>query len=768
MSFDSLYRFSFYVMLVFSSLVMSVDAPDTRVAMLFPVGVSLACLAAFMTVDRDPRLGLSKNIADLLSLGSIGLLLFEYNNDPDQLLIALGHWLVYLQVVLIFRKKSIEGDWWLLILSLVQVLVGGVVSQSDTVGVILFVWAVVALWVFGLFALEREGVRARTGSKGKGTAGSGRGELYPGVFTLQFLTSSARLTLLTLALGGVIFLAMPRRSAQSKTQGNPANAQHLTGFNDEVELGQLGEILENDDVVMSIELFDQSDRKLESLEQLQGSDGGEPLWRGVTMTTYQRGRWTRQGRKAATFPIIPPNSMRVLDPARPRGFIRQMIKLEANDSTVLFSLRPMLNASLSRRGETGPDLNGLDGSIYIPDSRKGTIDYEVRSYRDTELPQPGENSPSQYRKNLLLNVPDEIRPKLEEIARAVLAKLPQGEDSSIRERAKALEAYLRDSREFGYTLKLDVVDRKIDPVLDFLLNRKEGHCEYFASALTLLLRSVGIHARVVNGFKGGDWNEFANLLSVRQKHAHSWVEYYAGDAPGSDRSPLWLTLDPTPAYERSASVAKVGGFAGNFRQSTDFIRYVWVFYIVGYNAERQTALIYGPARDLIREARRGFLIMSDAAKGIKNRLWKLLTFPSIKSFASRRGFVVSFVMLLILLGFARLIAALIRRVYRWHRGLESESDLIAIGTAHYRRLAALLARYGLERPPAETHEEFARRATLYLAGRGANGEEVSDVPRLVVEAFYQSRFGQLPISDDRLKTIEERLDALEGTLAVAS
>ena len=94
MSFDSLYRFSFSGRLVFSSLVMSVDAPDTRVAMLFPVGVSLACLAAFMTVDRDPRLGLSKNIADLLSLGSIGLLLFEYNNDPDQLLIALGHWLV--------------------------------------------------------------------------------------------------------------------------------------------------------------------------------------------------------------------------------------------------------------------------------------------------------------------------------------------------------------------------------------------------------------------------------------------------------------------------------------------------------------------------------------------------------------------------------------------------------------------------------------------------------------------------------------------------
>ena len=91
--------------------------------------------------------------------------------------------------------------------------------------------------------------------------------------------------------------------------------------------------------------------------------------------------------------------------------------------------------------------------------------------------------------------------------------------------------YLRESGEFSYSLKMDVADPTIDPVEDFLVNRKAGHCEYFASALAMLLRSVGIPARVVNGFKGGDWNDLAQILYVRQKHAHSWVEVYLGEDP---------------------------------------------------------------------------------------------------------------------------------------------------------------------------------------------------------------------------------------------
>ena len=75
-------------------------------------------------------------------------------------------------------------------------------------------------------------------------------------------------------------------------------------------------------------------------------------------------------------------------------------------------------------------------------------------------------------------------------------------------RARALESYLRDSHKFQlFAPAWTSSTRKLDPVEDFLVNRKEGHCEYFASALALLLRSIDIPTRMVNGFKGGDWNE---------------------------------------------------------------------------------------------------------------------------------------------------------------------------------------------------------------------------------------------------------------------
>ena len=63
---------------------------------------------------------------------------------------------------------------------------------------------------------------------------------------------------------------------------------------------------------------------------------------------------------------------------------------------------------------------------------------------------------------------------------------------------------------------------------------------------------------VVNGFKGGDWNELTETLNVRQKHAHSWVEAYAG-LTNPDNAPVWITLDPTPVAERKQSIAQVGG-----------------------------------------------------------------------------------------------------------------------------------------------------------------------------------------------------------------
>ncbi len=298
---------------------------------------------------------------------------------------------------------------------------------------------------------------------------------------------------MTLALGSVIFLVMPRRSAQGHTHSSDPIGRHLTGFDEEVQLGQLGEILENESVVMTIEAYDEIDQRIKP--------GDEPLWRGVTLADYEKGRWHRLKGRSTSFPLISRRG------SAPPHTIRQQIKLEANDSPVLFGLRPILNVAAGSRNE--PALLLDDGTVFRPDLRSGVFDYRVESAADPSSSQPGEVPPGPNRMRNLRAIPEALKARFQAIAGSVVKHIPP---KDVLARARALESFLRDSGQFTYTLHMSVVDRNLDPIEDFLVNRKEGHCEYFASALTLLLRSIDIPARLVIGFKGGDWNGLAQMM----------------------------------------------------------------------------------------------------------------------------------------------------------------------------------------------------------------------------------------------------------------
>ncbi len=746
MRFLAIYRASFYLMLTFATLVLSIDATDDiPFAMLYPLVVAVAGVVAFVTVDRNPRLSPSRNVASLLAVASGLLSYFEYKQDPNLILLAAAHWLVYLQLIKMFLPKTIEDDWFLFLLGLVQVLVGGVMSQSDKVGIALFTWALLSLWVLTLFALHREALRLRVVPTASPAPDRDpvvdRSEPYRGLVDLPFLFSTARVAATTLALGGLIFLAMPRKSSVDNPQSGGSVGKHLSGFDDEVQLGQLGEILENDSVVMSVELFDREGNRHAP------EAGRDYRWRGVSMDRYSEGRWRRPRPHTMGYsPGVPTHQA-------DSRIIRQMIRLEPTDSPVLFSLRPIIQVGGPDR-RNDPEINKSDGSLFRGEPRAVSYDYEVESEADADLPQSGESYPSIDYRKALTTLPDDFRRQVREIALARVGHIPADD---LRGRAAELERWLRDSGEFRYTLQMEVTDRDVDPVVDFLVNRKSGHCEYFASALTLLLRSIDIPARMINGFKGGDYNAMGGVITVRQKHAHSWVETLVGRTEGVDGLPIWSTLDPTPADQRDASVARVGGIAGEFRQVTDFIRFIWVFYIVGFNSERQDRFLYKPIRDLIDEARYGFELIYE-----KLQIW--LHFPSVESFFSFRGFAVSFAVLLLLVGLARLGTWLVPRLYRRLTGTRSERSSGSDGVAFYRRLLQLLAEYGLDRPPAETPREFARRAAVFLSGHGSGTEAVADVPPLIVDAFYRIRYGEHTLGEDDLAHVIARLDALESRM----
>ena len=306
---------------------------------------------------------------------------------------------------------------------------------------------------------------------------------------------------------------------------------------------------------------------------------------------------------------------------------------------------------------------------------------------------------------------------------------------------------------------MNVIDGRLDPVEDFLVNRKKGHCEYFASALALLLRSIDIPARMVNGFKGGDWNNLTQSMYVRQKHAHSWVEAYVGhDSRGS---PLWITLDATPVMDRDESVAQVGGVSGSIRPLTDLIRYVWVFYILGYDASRQNRLLYTPIKLVIRNVRLGYALIWSWTK---QAFAHLFNFQSFAAFVSVKGFFVSFIVLTLLVLVVNLAVSVGKRLLEWWRGPTDDTAGLTAGILFYRRLAQLLAEYDLERIPAETQNEFALRASRFLTGQPAPIQAVADVPQKIVDAFYRVRFGHRELDPDTLKELEEDLDLLQTRL----
>lgn len=750
-----LYRASMYVMLFLATMVLSVNAQDyNRLAMLYPLGVAAAGVAAFLTVDRNPKQGLARDLANFLAMGSFVIASMEYWSNADALALALGHWLVYLQLLKMFLPKTDVDDWFLFLLGLFQVVIGVYLSQSHEVGILLIAWALTSLWTLGLFHLHREASRLRPAAGVVVIPAPDVRNPYPGLLNAGFFLSAASVALTSLALGVVTFLVMPRWSTAATMRGAQPGTKHLTGFSDEVQLGRMGEILENDGVVMSVETYDASDTKIRPPEDV--------LWRGVTLVAYEDGRWVREAQLPLQIDRAP------IGPTPPGVAVTQRIKLEATEGDVLFAIRP-LSAVAGRRGDEIA-MNRLDGTVYRLGQRiggdyeqpatqsAGVYDYQIRGVLDARgrLPQAREILPRGEHLRMLRYV----RRDLEERLRAIGDRVLEGDaEAGPEARALKLQAYLRDSGGFFYTLSMTRADPTLDPVLDFLENRREGHCEYFASALTLLLRAQGIPARMVNGFKGGDWNELFGVMTVRQKHAHSWVEALVG-RDASDR-PIWLTLDPTPARQREQVVAQVGGVSARFRTVTDSLRQFWVFNVTGFDQERQNRLIYGPARQLAAEAARGFGMIYGA---LRRALGWLFYFESTQEFFSWRGFLVSVVAMLLAVGAAGALRWGLGKVARRIGKSQVGGGRGAHGIGFYHRLVRLLGEAGLERPASETPREFARRASVFLMGRPAGADRLAAVPSSVVEAFYHVRFGHHALDAEALRELDAKLDALESGL----
>ena len=528
--------------------------------------------------------------------------------------------------------------------------------------------------------------------------------------------------------GSMLFFFFPRFSAGyfARIGFQPSL---MTGFTDNVELGRIGEIKQDTSVVMRVQT---------------GSPVDYPMlrWRGVALSTFDGRRWYSQEKRpelhfAGQDGWIPLGSQ--LDLKVPVvAQLRFIVLLQPLASDALFAPAELMalrgNFSndagtydgTARRSTLGTD---FAGAVYNPGHNFSQVRYEGFSLLPEARPVKARTAGTEYPEdiqNLYLQLPEKLDPRIPQLAQKITATAGNPYDKSV-----VLESYLR--RNFGYTLNL-AGKPGADPLAQFLFVTKAGHCEYFATAMAVMLRSLGIPSREVNGFLPGEFNDVAGDYIVRASDAHSWVEAYF---PGSG----WITFDPTPAADGSA-----GGLFSRLNLYLDWMQLNWNEWVINYDFSHQMVMaknVRQNSTDYSESFRRWFRRtqergMTGLTEWQRRHSYLSMVFP------------VALVFLLVVLRFDW-----IRSAVRWlilalqMRQPTSLRNNPQLASRLYTEMLRVLEKRGYTRPETQTPGEFAATLSLQPSLRSAVGEFTS--------LYAEARFGGAVCDAFRLRALLEQI-----------
>ena len=533
-----------------------------------------------------------------------------------------------------------------------------------------------------------------------------------------------RLAALSLALSGgilvlsfALFLVIPRTLTSSYF--SPLRGNYTVGFSEQVDLGNTGSVQLDHTPVMRVK--ESSGATLENLK-----------WRGLALRYFSGTRWSNPSPRDE---IVEPNKGQYLlrAPSRrnERGRrIRYQVTLEPMPVQALFlaGQPEQISGPFRRLRVTDTD------SYQVPRSRYQPLRYEAHSWVPGALPQRGANVAELFtrrfrRKYLQL-------PNLDAKVAALAQQITGGAPSPLRQ-AGLIEQHLR--REFGYTLDLPGA-RADDPLAHFLFERREGHCEYFASAMTVMLRTLGIPARLVNGFLGGIYNPLSEAQVIRSSDAHSWVEaYIAGYG--------WLSFDPTPPSPPSS----MGFWAMQFWMYWDALESSWGTWVLDYDHSRQLFLAQD-MRGRSQLAAAAILSSIQAGQRWAARMWGAAA-STFEHTAARRQ--AGWLLLSALLAAIAALGFGLPRLARWlaklYRGrrVETGRGRLSDATYFYEQALRILERRGFVRRSSQTADEFAE---------SIQEPRLRGLVRQVTTAYNRARFGQERAAEKRLPQLVQALD----------
>lgn len=522
-------------------------------------------------------------------------------------------------------------------------------------------------------------------------------------------TEAARLPFVAIGLLAMIFalalplfLIAPRSGAAALTRSGGSLSAFI-GFSENVTLGQIGTLKQDDNIVMRVRL-----------------DGPEPpqglRWRGVALDEFTGRAWKKSPEARRAEPVEARSGFFQVGTTKALHHLTsQTFFVEPLESTVLFG---------------APRVVAIQGDLpFVRVDSEGSLqsrrhDYERIMYKaisDTNEP-PVEALRADMRPypanfDRYLQLPENLDRRVVLHAQFVLQNL------SSRNRYDAAKAIERDLQtNFAYSLHMTAGGP--DPLSDFLFRVQSGHCEYFATAMTILLRTHGVAARVVNGFLPGEYNETSGAYTVRQSDAHSWVEVYF---PATDS---WVTFDPTPSIGRAEPMRT--GLTAQLHKYAEALELFWLQYVVGYDKQEQRSL----------------------ATSLHNRVFDYGRLASNLLATVRSYFTtgtLTVVMTVIASGLILFTLIFGKRFWRgWGRGavVSDDEDTKYSSVQFYERLLNAMEHRGLSRDKHLTPLEFANNLD--------SGQVL-----LITRAYNRVRFGGQLLSATEKREIEKALLELE-------
>ena len=725
--------------------------------------------------------------------------------DSQQKLLAIANLLVYVQIIMLYQEKKIRIYGHLIIFSLLQVVVGSLLSRRFGFVAILCLYMMAAFFSLSLLSVFRQlaGIDRRVQRQGKSRKSAKTQQLKTGRYEVLMSRPVVRhdvaaletghhivgwgyvryllgTSLGTFCFAGIFFLVIPRSLDSSWHQPRLGNTRTV-GFADEISLGQMGKVIQDRQVVMRVAFTDVE-------TNLPYEVFGLPYFRGSALSVYQQSQrnpaqtgWMTQRVRYRWRGRLPDDDGSLPD----RDRVQQDVLYQLSKDPILMAVGPAFNLEDTPRpirydwlrqrlvhrerdeGLPREQFRYKVGTTAFQAGNQLTIHPVVFRDRDRRQVFYGEL-------NYARQFPGRLQ-GLKKLAGDILASAERGNENRIGQ-VRELERFLRSDERFIYSLDLERIrlkrDFNRDPVEDFVLNHRTGHCEYFASALALMCRSQGIPARVVVGYKGGEYNPTGQFYRVRQSDAHAWVEVFLSpeQLPEELRRAYpeglvggWMRADPTIPREDEVIKTLRRSLFDTVSDSFDYMQLLWDSYVLHMGPEQQQRAVYDPLRIDASHSFSGHWSVT----WLKKQGIDLSGESPVDWFEWKGAMNVTLVMVTLVV----LYQLMMRIPFTW---LCREFIGVLAGWQHrrrtrvdfYDRLQRLLRRHRWKRQPGQTQREFSNQVMGWINDQRPQPLDC-DLPGMITDAYYRVRFGGLEIPLEQRKLIDCALLDLEEALAQA-